>query len=233
VNDVTTGRLVRSSALAVGVLFVVSLAIIPWSDQPGFGDRGGDVLSYSIDHRTALLISAYIGSAAWLLAFPVFLGAFREWLRARTAREPDAALASAGFAGGIVEAATIAIVYLLSVVLAHGAGRGIGADGARSLNDAFYLSNGVTGFATVACLVPFSVLILRSGVLPRAAGWIGLVGALSHALSAASLGQSGLFGPDGLFGFTSPALMTVWIVYVGIATVRATSPLPAAARQPA
>jgi hypothetical protein len=235
VPDVTAARLVRASALAVGVLFVVSLALVPWSDQPGFGDPGNDVLSYAGEHRTALLISAYLGSAAWLLAFPVFLGTLREWLRTRPQAEaqPHAALAGAGFAGGILEAATIAVVYLISIVLAHGAGRGVGADGARSLNDAFYLSNGATGLATVACLVPFSVLILRSGVLPRAAGWIGLAGALSHALSAASLAHSGLFAPDGLFGFTSPALMTIWVVYVGIAAARATAPLPAAARRPA
>jgi hypothetical protein len=83
--------------------------------------------------------------------------------------------------------------------------------------------------------IAVSVLILRTGVLARWAGWLGLIASLLYLTSQGDILATAI--PDfpvwDLGGLLGSTLWGLWVLALGVAVLRASVPRPTAAAAPA
>lgn len=200
-------------AAATGLVFVV-LAIVAafLPGRPLDASASTDqIREWFTSKRTSLLWQAYLLAIA-LVFFLWFIGELREYL----GRAPGSAgrLAAVSFGGGLVAAAMAGVGSLISVSLTYR----LAAEAAPILlRYVFDFGNIVYA---VAVPFPFAVfagaaalVILRSGVLPKALGWLGALAAAGNLVSTIALfSSSGPWQPGGYFPAFVPFLLTMlWV----------------------
>jgi hypothetical protein len=166
------------SGLVFVVLFIVGVLLYktPDHDIPGFR-----IVSFYDDkgNRAAIIISGYLLVLSGVFFF-WFLSSLRE--RLLTVEGPPGRLTSIVHASGIV---FIAMLMASAACFTFVAGEitfadtGVNPEIARVLPDmgwSFLLAGGA--FSAIAMIDAASVLIIRTGVMPRWVGWVGFLVAL-------------------------------------------------------
>lgn len=206
-----------------GILCVLSLAAAsvlvrhsPSTDQPT-----GDITGYFTDNRTSALLATYLlGFGATALLF--YLGALRQLLGQD---EELHGLADVAFAAGVTVVAVVVVASGMLAVLAFRPDTTPAV--ARALYDANGLLIAFASFPAAAFLSSASVVVIRSGVLPRWLGWAGLVVAAAELVGAASFGQAGAFRPQGdLVAAQAGANgLLLWLLATSVVLLRRGSPV--------
>ena len=188
------------------VLFVVGVSLIntPDSDEPlakfkEFYDDAGN--------RAQVIISAYL-----LILSGIFFLWFLASLRVRllSAEHPPGRLTSIAFAGGIVFVsmliASASVGAFIAGEISFGDVKNINPELMRILPDLQYPLLLIGGmFGAIAMIDAASVLIVRTGTLPRWIGWFGFVAAVGLLFA----------------GFFLPIiLLLLWVLFVSIALLR-------------
>jgi hypothetical protein len=155
----------------VGLVFVVLIVVSTFSTPapPSTSDSVAKVVSYYHQHRSATLVIAY------LIEVAIFVGIFFFWLlRDRLARD-NRLLANIGFAGAILFAASGGVFSGLSMALGHASGH-VHPSVMQSLNAlSEWLPVTLAGAGVAIFLVATGAALIRSAVLPRWLGWVGIV----------------------------------------------------------
>ncbi len=194
-----------------GIVFVALLVATffsPAKSPPNAGDSPDKWLSFFQDHRTALLISAYLSGLA-VVFFLFFLGSLVTRLRATGEQR----LAAVTLGGGIVLAGVglmgCAIQASLAWTIGHDATGAISAGDVKMLNlvPMFAFAFPLAAFAGAA-----SIAAWRSNFWPSWFSQLGLVAALWFIVAGAALSMHGFFSPHGAFGFIAFLAFLVWML---------------------
>jgi hypothetical protein len=199
--------------IVFAVLFIVGMSLF---NLPSADDSAKKIADYYNDggNRAQVIIASYLLWFAGLF-FIWFLASLHTRLRA-VEGEPGR-LSSIAFGGGLVFVAMlmVAAACFASVAgdISFGGEDFVSVDGARFLPELGYpilLIGG--GFAAIAMIDAASVLIVRTGMLPKWIGYFGYFAAV--ALLAAVI-------------FLPLIVLPLWVVFVSVAMLRASSTGPA------
>jgi hypothetical protein len=207
----------RWSALG-GILFVVLILVavfLPGS-PPKPSDSAVKMAKFVHDNADQIRWAGYVG-ALGAVAILWWLGAVWRILRRAEGGRPR--LAMVAVTGGVFAAlsATLSGV-LLGVVAIVGVGGSGGTTGTRF----FYLLStsigSMTNFGTAIFAGAASAVIIRTGVLPKALGWLGAVVALLALVGGASVAST----RDAIFGIGFAAFFgfMLWVLIASILILR-------------
>ncbi len=214
-TDERTWLRYAAGAGIVSVILTVLGAFLPGA-PPQPDDPLGDIRAYFADHRTALLIAAYLGGLSAILSL-WFIAGLRTVLR--RAEGGDGTLALAMFAGGLVVNGMALLGTVLSATLAFNADRDDGVF--RTVYDLGNMTFAVLYFPWALFTAAAAVVMIRTGVLARWLGWAGLVVAVVMLVGAAGLGQtSGAWAAGGVISFVAFLLGMAWILVTSIVMLR-------------
>ena len=173
-------RAVAVAGLLFVVLIVASIFVAPGT--PNAHATAAKVVSYYQNHKGGVRVEAYV------IGLAVFVGVFffwylRDWV---CSVAENRQLATIGFAGALLFAASGALAAGIYWALADGVGH-LDASAMQAFN--VWQMDGVAfllGVGQAVFLVGTGVAIARSGVLPRWLGWAGVVlGVIGLAVPAA------------------------------------------------
>jgi hypothetical protein len=165
------------AGVAAAVTFVAGLILA--SHSPDVGDPDAKIISFYAKHsnRVGILIGAYL-----LVFCALFLIWFAAGMRARlrNAEGPGSRLSDVALGGGILAAVGLATGAIGFASIPAGESFGgaplHSADVARFLPGVGYgMVLIVAMFGAIALIDAVSIVIMRTGVLPRWLGWLGFV----------------------------------------------------------
>ncbi|HEY7399060.1 MAG TPA: DUF4386 family protein [Gaiellaceae bacterium] len=187
-----------------GVLFFLLLlaAILVMPNPPGVSSSGTKIVSFYRSHKDQAELSS------WFTILAVFVGVgFYGLLRDHLRRGGGTrGLAASGFGGAIIFAASGCLSAGMFFALGDAADH-LSPAAAQALNTAERDGTSAFEFAGVAVMMAgFGLAIVRSGLLPRWLGWVGL------AIALVALVQ-----PIGFIGFIAAGF---WTVICGIVLTR-------------
>jgi hypothetical protein len=190
----------RNLAPLTGALFVVLVLVAFFAlggSTPGGKDSAHKVVSFYKDNNTKEIIAAVVLalSAVPLLYFSALL---RD--RGRAALPGRSALPGLAYGGGVVAAAGFLTAATLHFALADYADniQPAAAQAINAIDNDFFLPFAI---GVVTLVFATSLVAIRSGLLPK---WLGWVGVVLFVIS---------FTPVGFLGF---GLSGIWIVVVSI-----------------
>ena len=169
------------AGVLAAVTFVVGLLFV--GDGPDDKDTDAQVLAWCADHghRVGILVGAFVLAFCGLF-FLWFVAGLRQHLRA--AEGPGGRLANVALAGAAV---FVGMLWVGAAALAAiPAAREIGsvprlevADVARFVGAVGYVSILLfSAFGAIALIDATSIVIMRTGILPKWLGWLGFVAAV-------------------------------------------------------
>jgi MFS family permease len=167
-----------TAGILAAITFVVGLAMS--ANSPDSDDTDAQIISWYADHghRVGVIVGAFV------LAF---CGLFLLWFaaglrqRLRLAEGPDGRLANVALGGAVLLVALLwvgaaAFAAVPGGVSLGGATELSNADVARFVPSAGFASILIFGmFGAIALIDATSIVIMRTGVLPRWLGWLGFV----------------------------------------------------------
>jgi hypothetical protein len=180
-GDARMQRWVGIGGLVFVALVVVTVFLLP--SLPGNGASATQVAAYYHDHKSAVGVNAY------LIGLAVFVGIFFFWyLRDLVATvETNRRLATIGFAGALVFA--VAGAFDASIYWAAQAGVGHVEPATMQTLNVLQGPTFLTSVGIAVFLIATGIALIRSGVLAKWLGWVGVVlGVVALTLPAA-------FGP--------------------------------------
>jgi hypothetical protein len=194
------------SGIVFVVLFIVGMSLI---NLPDGDDSAQKIASFYNDKgdRAQTIIASYLLVLAGVFFF-WFLGSLRSRLLA--VENAPGRLTSIAFGGGLVFVAMLmaaaACFMTVAADITFGDEKFVSVDAARLLPELGYPILLIGGlFAAIAMVDAASVLIVRTGVLPRWIGWTGFVVAVLL-----------LFG-----AFFLPVIaLLLWVLIVSVAMLR-------------
>jgi hypothetical protein len=163
------------------VTFVIGLIFV--SDSPDNNDTDAEVLAFYAkhSHRLGIIIGAFILAFCGLF-FLWFASGLRQRLRA--AEGPGGRLANVALGGGVLFVAMLwvgaATLAAIPAEQSFGGGPPLKvADLARFLPSAGFGTILVFGaFGAIALIDAASIVIMRTGILPKWLAWLGFVAAI-------------------------------------------------------
>lgn len=204
-------------AAAGGLVFVLLLFTGSFVvSTPSAFNPVGVVIAQYVQHRTAILVSCYLSILAGPF-FLLFLASLRRILE-RAAQE-ESPLPAVSFAAGALATGVVYVWYAIPAALALGAAtprNGAVVQALLGLSTVLGFFSDVLFGVTVAAA---SIEILRTRVLPRWLGVVGLVSAALFGLNQLSIAQPR--GPLGLAGLLGFLLFLVWMLTTSITLLRA------------
>jgi hypothetical protein len=214
-------RILRATAyagLAVVGLFVLSALILPLTDAPATTSSAEEVARFTAEHRSELIAVLWITALGFAVLF-VFFAGLRHILSAAEGVPP--LLSGLGFASG----AALVIVLWVSLgfwtALAYRMPEEANTAVARALTDLTWVGFAISGFPTIIALTAFSLVILRTAILPPFVAWAGFIVAAAHVLSTMTTwARSGAYSLSGDIATTVPVLFYVWLLIVSVALLR-------------
>jgi hypothetical protein len=210
----------RWSALG-GILFValfLASALLPGS-PPKNSDSVGKIANFVLDKRDELRWGAYLGGLA---ALPLFWFAGAVWRLLRRAEGGEPRLAVMAVLGAGFAAVTSAIAALILGVLGI---LGVAGSGGAVQTKFFYVLSSNIGvaasFGGAAFVLAFSVVIIRSGVLPTVMGWLGVLVAIVFLVGGGVVAST----RDAFFtiSFIAFFAFSLWLVIISILMFMAAS----------
>jgi hypothetical protein len=215
----------RWSALG-GILFVALIlasAFLPGS-PPKTGDSAAKIAKFVADERDEIRWAGYLAGLAILPLF-WFAGAVWRLMRRAEGDNPRLTVVAAlgvGFAalmgalGGII----LGVLGILGVA---------GSGGASGTKFFYVLSANVgvaTSFGAAVFVGALSVVMIRTGVLPRALGWIGALIAVLFTVGGAVVASTrDVFFDLSFAGFLA---FSIWLIVVSVLMFMAAGREPAA-----
>ena len=214
-------RLTAIAGLVVVALSLVNLTLppVPAGDAPATAFAG-----YYAAHRTAVLVVAYVAvlGAAVVVAF---LAGLRDLLRRHEAG--DGTLATTGLVAGVVEFTAVAVG--LSILAAAAYRPGQPAETIRALTDAgWVVINLGAGLPTAVSVAAFSLVVLRTRLLPRWVVGFGLLVSVAHLVVSGAFARGGFLAPEGAIAVVVPTLYYLWVLVVSLTLLRRRTPRSAA-----
>ncbi len=198
----------RSLALA-GIVGVVLLAVsaLMQGSVPKPDDPVGKVAEFLVDQRDQIRWAGFIGALGSIVLLG-WVGAVWRLMRRAEGGEPMFAVAATGGAVFALAMANVSAV-LLSVMAILGP-KSLGASNTRTL---YLLTNNLIAAGAMGLALftgAFAKVIIRSGVLPRAIGWIGALIALVFLAAGGGIASTkDVFFSLGFGGFLAFALWTL------------------------
>ena len=221
-------RLLALSGVAFAALFLIGW-FASGGDAPDYNAPDQDWATWAEDNQWR----SRIGASAMLFAGFVFLHYASTMLsalgRAESSVRGSAQLARVAFAGAVIGMASMAMAIVI-ISSADTAGAGANPIVTRAVASASAGPFLVAAMGFAAFLMPAGLVTLQSGVFPRWAGVVALIGAVSFLVTFAAV-LSGL-GEDSLFGFGFfPGVLSlvIWSIATSIALSRVGSPAAAKA----
>jgi hypothetical protein len=169
------------AGVAAAITFVVGLIFI--SDSPDNNDSDAQILAFYAkhSHRVGILVGAFILAFCGLF-FLWFASGLRQ--RLRTAEGPGGRLANVALGGGILFVGMLwvgaAALAAIPAEQSFGSGPVLKvADIGRFLPSVGFGAILVFGaFGAIALIDAASIVIMRTGILPKWLGWLGFVAAV-------------------------------------------------------
>jgi hypothetical protein len=205
-------------APAGGIVFAVLIAVsgLIAGSPPKPTDSTPKIVEYLADHQGVLRWSAYIGAVGSGFAL---WWAGSVWRTIRRA-EGGSPLLAVTAVGGLLLGLSVAMVssIITAVLASPGVGIPTGSGSVRffyTLGTALF---GGVGIGIVAFAGAFSVVIIRTGALPRLVGWFGLLVALVWIPGAAIMSTT----RDAVFyiTFVGFLLFALWALVTSAAMLR-------------
>jgi hypothetical protein len=203
-----------------GVLFVVLIAVsafLPGS-PPKTSDSATKIANFVNDNRDGIRWASFVGAVGTVALF-WFLGTVWRVLRRAEGGSPRLAVMAVLGAAFASTMAAIGGITLSAVGIV-----GVNGAGGKTGTRFFYIMATNIGAGTVVGIAvfvaAFSAVILRTGVFPKALGWIGALIALVAVLASASTAST----RDEYFalGFVTFVAFMLWMLVVSIMIVRGT-----------
>ena len=200
-------RMVQWAGVAAIAFVVLTLiSVFSTGEPPAADDPIGKIRDYLVDHRTALLVSNFLG----LVAIPLVIWfgvALRDVLRGdRTAN----ALGTASLAGLLVTAplAMAGGAIGTAAIYVDGVARTIGDDSIRIVYEGQTLLFGATAAGLTLFAVATGLAIYRTRSLPTYTMWLAFLAAIGNVVALFSTLAPGM-SALGLFGVLTFALFVL------------------------
>jgi hypothetical protein len=224
-SDPNSKRFAGMAGIAFVVLFLVAvIAFIP-SGLPNSGDPASKVVSYFADHRSALLVSAFL-QALSAVPFLAFLAAVVGMLRRADGESGGWWLWTA--LGGAVGTAMVMMAVGLGAMLTYRAASGDGGL-ARALLDGNTIVFAMSGLPIAVFLFGASQGLTKAGLVGRWVAPLGEAVALLQIVGAAALAKGdGFFSPQGAYSYIAALAFMVWMLCVSVSMIREPAPVAAA-----
>jgi hypothetical protein len=209
-----------------GIVFAVLIVVsgLVAGSPPKLTDRTEEIVDYLSDNEGALRWSAYIGAVGSGFAL---WWAGSVWRTIRRAEGGSPLLAVTAVGGLLLGLSVAMVASIVNAVLATpGVGVGTGVSGVRF----FYILGtalfGGVGIGVIAFAGAFSVVIIRTRVLPTIVGWFGLLVALVWIPGAAIMSTTG----DAVYhiAFVAFLLFALWALITSIVMLRQPAEVSAA-----
>lgn len=216
-KNVPLRRFAALAGIASVILYVLGDALI--ADLPSINASGRTFAAYAAGHQTQLLMFVYVWGAT--VAFNlIFLTGLWSILR-HDARASEVLSTLALGAGYMVWAIVLGgLIFVLELGYRSAT---LDPSTAKLLSDLALLAATLSAFPTVVSVGAFSVLILRTGALPRWIGWMGFVVVAAHLVAAGAFAQDGFFSPSVVSVFVAPPLFFFWVLVASLAVLFARS----------
>ena len=202
---------------ALGFVVLVIVTVILPGSPPKPSDSQAKIANFIFDNSKELRWSAFIGALATVL---LFWWAGSVWRMLRRAEGGSPRLTVVAIAGLVFGTALFAVG---SVVMSATAMAVIpGGGGVHDVKLLFLLQGALAagGGVGVAVFVgAFSIVVIRSHVLPAALGWYG--GLVAVVLVAAAAGMASTKDVYFVVGFIGFAGLLIWLVITAILMLRA------------
>ena len=206
-------------AAASGILFVA--ATLVGTFLPGTPPKPDDpiskIQSFFADHRTKELTGLILAGVG-ILALIWFLGVLRTVLR--RGEGGAGRLSALAFGGGLVVAAVAIVSGSATLTLTYRIATSPDATPGlvRALFDFGNLCGTLIGFPAAALLGAASLVILRTGVLNKGLGWLGMLAAVANLAAMSQLYyKAGSWAPGGSASFIPFLLAALWTLVASIA----------------
>lgn len=202
-------------APASGILAVacwVATFFLPAKKPPDAGDPGAKFTAFLTDHRTALLVGAYIGLLG-VVFFIWFLGSLVTTMRDRG--EPR--VAAIAFGAGLLGGGLALFAFTMQTALAWGLGTEV--DGAI-VKTLVLGPNFAIMFPIAALSAAAAIAALRSEIFPQWYGAAGLIATAWFLIGGAALARDGFFSPQGGFVFIGLIAFFAWLLLTSILLLR-------------
>ncbi len=209
----TEVRWLRIGAIA-GILFVVLLIAAQFiAPSPSPKESIGTIISFYVHHRSAALWSGYLSAVSAAVQL-LFVAAVFSALR--RSEEQSSMLPMLMLGASIALLPVILLSSSFSVALTWNGAQSNNPAVARALFDLSTVTLIFSDMVIGVFLAAASLATLRTRILPRWLGWLGLVGA---ALLLA--GTASLFNPGGSFG-GAPGLLLylIWVITTSVLLLR-------------
>jgi hypothetical protein len=204
------------------VLASVGAIITEFWDFPGTNATAAEITSHADEHRSLLLVSMLLYTAAVTLWLVFGAGL---WLRLRAATGGAETFLSACFVLGLVVFIGLLFAgFLPTFVLAY---RTPNMPDARLLYDLSFGLLALSGAPTAVALGAYAALALKTRTLPRWTAELAVLGAVAHVVLLFSLViTEGFFSLQGGVIVAVPGTLFAWIFGTGIALARDRGPQP-------
>ncbi len=209
--DAMRERSVRRTTAFAGVAFVVLgllSTVAPLAmPHPMTSATAKDVATYMTGERASLLAGMYMFGLGWCAVLLVFSTGLRHVL-GKAEGEP-AFLSTLGLVGGV---AVAAVLLVLAAIFSTACFQTAADDpnGARVLYHELFILGNFSAFPTIANILPFSIVMIRTGAVGKGVGWIGVVASIAHAVASGALLLEGPMSPAGIIPALAPVCYLVW-----------------------
>jgi hypothetical protein len=229
--SITSRRAGGLAGIGFGVVVLTANIILGSAGQPFAGAERAEVLDFFATSGTAVRLGAAVAPLAWICLL-VFAAGVAAAARSRAVARADG-WALIGIGGAAMQNCLFAGVVACQLVLANASLSDDVAWGIWELHGALFALNSIS----LACIMfSLSVAGLRTGLIRRWHGTLGLVGAGIMTTAAVTAPWAGQGGALGMIGFAGFVLWLVWIIAYGVRLLRtdeqvseASAPQPVAA----
>lgn len=203
-------------AFACGIVFVGMLVIsnlLP-TQPPQSSDSADMIIAFFRIHRFVFLLALYLQG---LSIAPLFIFAAKLRNVLHRAEGGTGFFAGISFAASVATGALALAIGPFWAVLAYNQTTFDGNPAVvHALFDLGNVGYNLISFPSALFVATASFVMIRTGVMARWLGWVGLLVALSQLISAGSLAQNGVFAPGGVIILIGFLLFVLWIFATSI-----------------
>ena len=214
--SITSQRAGGLAGIGFGVVVLTANIILGSAGQPFAGAEKPEVLEFFATSETVVRLGSAVAPLAWVCLL-VFAAGVAAAARSRSVARADG-WALIGVGGAAMQNSLFAGVVACQLVLANASLSEDVAWGVWELHNALFALN-ATSLAVI--MLSLSVAGLRTGLIRRWHGTLGLVGAAAMTTAAMTSPWAAHGGALGMIGFAGFVIWLVWIVTYGVRLVRA------------
>jgi hypothetical protein len=203
---------------AAGIGFVVALVItiVLEKSGPDPTQSAAKVTSTFVTGRSTIIAASY-----FLLLDIVLFGLFAAGLKGilRPADGPNGTLSTVGFGAAMLGLGVVAVYVAIYVSLAGEVAKHTSPPVVYAFFRVSYAVDSCSDLPLALSMLAYSLIILRSSILPRWTGWVGLVGGVVYALGSLSIADP-KGSPFTVFEIVGTLFLMIWMVGVSVSVLR-------------